>query len=363
MNDYYPNHNRVEMNVKVPKRNNVTMHQVAERVGMSIQTVSAVINGKPGISAATTARMLEAVSELGYRSSAVARSLRTRQTHTIALFVSDIATSPLAAMVSAIEEAACQRGYSLQISHTHNDLERERHYIQQAVDRWVDGVIIVAIDEVLTDFTPLTSAGIPVVAVDRVPAGQAVASVALDNRRVGVLAAQHLLGLGHRRLGLIAGPHRLSIARDNQAGFAEVCSWAGATLVVSDREGDWHAHSGYQAMQRLLEGIVRPSGVFVASDLMAVGAMHAVYDAGLSVPRDISIMGVDNIELAAHVHPPLTTISQPFGEIGAHAVEMLLDRPDEATTVRIEPQLILRASTTEYKEEHRQNTQPIAAGT
>ncbi|MHB9031484.1 MAG: LacI family DNA-binding transcriptional regulator [Anaerolineae bacterium] len=337
------------MQIKPDKKRASTMNDVAERAGVSIQTVSAVVNEKPGISRATTESVLSAIKDLHYRPFHPARRLRTRQTKTIALFVSDISASPLGAMVNAIENQAYLRGYNLAVYNTHNDLERERSYIITAIDNWVDGVIIVVIDELKTSIEAFSDAGIPVVAVDRTPENIEVCSVSLDNLAVGKMAADYLLSLGHRSLGVISGPLRLSIARDSKTAFVESCLQAGAHVLEGDYEGDWHTRSGYTAMLRLLAQQDLPTAVFVASDLMAIGALRAIQEKGWSVPDDMSVVGVDNIETAEFSCPPLTTIRQPFDSIGKAAINLLLDllggKPIAEGKVLIEPSLIIRQST------------------
>jgi DNA-binding LacI/PurR family transcriptional regulator len=326
------------------------MKNVAEAAAVSIQTVSAVVNNKPGISQATSDRVLTAIQNLGYRPLSIARSLRTRQTHTIALFVSNIAAPPLAAMASAIENEAYARGYSLVVYNTHNDIKRERNYMLKVIDHWVDGVIIIAIDEHETSLKALKEAQIPVVAVDRVPEDSDIYSVSLNNYRVGKLAAEHLLGLGHTTLAVISGPLRLALGRDRKKGFIDECLCSGATVIAGEYAGDWHTRSGYNAMRQILGQALLPTAIFASSDLMAIGAIHAINEAGLRVPGDISIVGVDNIEQAEFTVPPLTTILQPLDRIGEQGVRLLLELVDgrqiENPHVVIEPTLLARNSTT-----------------
>ncbi|MHB1356585.1 MAG: LacI family DNA-binding transcriptional regulator [Anaerolineae bacterium] len=325
------------------------MKNVAEAAAVSIQTVSAVINNKPGITQATSDRVLEAIQKLGYRPFSIARSLRTRQTDTIALFVSDIAAPPLAAMASAIENEAYTRGYSLVVYNTHNVLKRESDYMLKVIDRWVDGVIIIAIDEHETSLKAFMEAQIPVVAVDRVPENSEMCSVSLNNYRVGQLAAEHLLGLGHTTLGAISGPLHLTIGHDRKKGFIDECLRSGATVIPGEFAGDWHTRSGYNAMRQMLTQAPWPTAIFASSDLMAIGAISAINEAGLRVPDDISIVGVDNIEQAEFTVPPLTTILQPLDRIGQQGVRLLLDLVDgreiENRNIIIEPTILVRSST------------------
>lgn len=326
-----------------------TIKDVAQRAQVSVQTVSAVINHKPEITDRTRARVLEAISELGYRPYKVARSLRTRQTHTLALIVPDIVNPSFAALASAAEDCAHAHSYSLMVYNTHDDVERESSYIQGAVQSWVDGVLFVASGDRMPALDMLQSAGIPSVALDRIPAGYNGPVVKLDHRAVGRLAAAHLVALGHTRIAHISGPRTLQVGRERFEGFYQGMRAAG--LEPDERwieEGDWGCEEGYRAMKRMLRRRPYPTALFAASDRMAIGAMRAAHEAGLVVPDDLSVIGVDNIEVSAFITPPLTTIVQPYARMGTLAVQMLLDLledrlPDPMRTF-IQPELVERQS-------------------
>jgi len=158
-----------------------TMKDVARLAGVSVQTVSCVVNEKPGISSATQARVWQAIKSLGYHPYSIARSLQTRQTRTIALFITDIANPSLAAMASAAEDSAHASGYSLVLYNTHGDIEREASYIGTAIERWVDGVVVIAVAEKMPSLKRLDEVGIPTVAIDRVPDQHTGPTVTIDN--------------------------------------------------------------------------------------------------------------------------------------------------------------------------------------
>jgi DNA-binding LacI/PurR family transcriptional regulator len=328
-----------------------TMKEVARLAGVSIQTVSAIINHKPGITNATRDRVLTAIEQLGYRPYSIARSLRTRQTHSIALIVSDIANPFYATMASAIEDFAHNAGYSVILHNTHDDVDRETAYLQSIAQRWVDGAIIVSTRSEVFGLDNLYTAHIPVVAVNHVPSVYTGPSVTLDNYRAGRLAAEHLVSLGHRRISHITGPSRLYVSREREQGFTEVLNERGLRpSFCASGTGDWGCESGYRAMLQVLDcGQDRPSAVFAANDRMAIGAMRAIYDRGLSIPSDLSIIGLDDIEIAAFTNPPLTTIGQPIIRMALTAVEILIrilsgeDMPH--TKVLLQPSLIIRGST------------------
>ena len=331
-------------------RKSPTMKDVARIAEVSLQTVSTVINDKPGVTDKTRQRVLAAVETLGYRPYSIARSLRTRRTRTIALVISDIANPSFATMASTAEVYAQANGYSLVLYNTHDNVEREASYIAIASERWIDGVLFVAAEDKLDGLAAFSSTGIPSVAIDRIPHGYGGPSVMIDNIAAGRLASEHLLELGHTRLGHISGPMHLRLARERLDGFRCRIEESGVTPgLTACIEGNWTCASGYAAMQAILQQEVRPSAIFAANDHMAIGAMAALAEAGLRVPHDISIVGLDDIEVSAYQHPPLTTVQQSFSELAKAAVclllDLLADHPPATTQIVIQPRLIVRDST------------------
>ena len=332
-----------------------TLKDVAQRAGVAVQTVSSILHERPGYTAETRARVLAAIEEMGYRPFSVAQSLRTRQTHTVALIVSDIANPSFATMASAAEDYAYRFGYSLVVYNTHDDIAREAGYIRTIAQRWIDGVLFVSTEDRATSLEALQAAGIPVVAIDRIPEDYAGPSVILDNFKAGHIAAEHLLTLGHTDLAHISGPLRLRLARERQAGFLEAVAARGLLPgPCIGGEGGWGCEFGYQAMLRLLDCHPRPTGLFAANDRMAIGAMRAIYEAGLTIPDDISVVGLDDIEVAAYQSPPLTTVQQCFTDLATRALELLLGiltgREPTQTQIIVEPTLVVRQSTSPPRE-------------
>jgi len=203
----------------------------------------------------------------------------------------------------------------------------------------------------------LQAAGIPAVAIDRIPDNYSGPAVMLDNLKAGRLAGEHLLDLGHRCIAHIGGPMEIRLARERFVGFQQALKAQGLESGSCVMEEAFTCQSGYLAMQRLLTYQPRPTAVFAANDLMAIGAIRAVDEAGLRVPHDISIVGVDDIEVAAFQTPPLTTIRQPFTELATLGVQLLLDILAGKELVQpqlvIEPTLIIRQSTTRLDERTR----------
>jgi LacI family transcriptional regulator len=308
------------------RRQSITMQDVADLAGVSRQTVSVVVNGRPGISPATRDRVWSAVEELGYYIDTVARSLRTGRTRTIGLIVSDTSSPFIGGLAVAVEDCARASGYSVVLYNTHDDMSRESAYFNAAASLGADGVIFISATDECPGAEALRSAGIPSVAFDRIPFPYQGPAVMLGNVKVGFLAGQHLVGLGHTRLAHISGPHWVRMSRERLAGLRQALAEGGseASLRVETAEG-WDYRSGYEAMQRLLSSGPKPTGVFAAADILAIGAMRALREAGLRVPADVSIVGVDDIDSAAYQCPPLTTIRQSVSELAELSVKLLLD--------------------------------------
>jgi len=332
------------------KQKRPTMRDVAVAVGVSIQTISAVINDKPDITPQTRQRVMDAIQQLGYRPDRVARGLRTGKSHTLALIVSDIANPSFSTIASTAEDYAQARGYYLTVHNTHDDPLREAKYVQTAAERGIDGVILVSAEDRMDSSIVLKDADIPFVAIDRIPEGYTGLSVTLDNMKAGRLATQHLLDLGHTRIAHISGPLRLRLARERLAGLEATLQEYGLSLQAEWLcEGNWYCQEGYKAMQNMLRSSPLPTAVFAANDRMAIGAIQAIYEAGLRVPEDISVIGLDDIEVSAYHIPALTTIRQPFSLLATQAIQILLDviegNQPEVSANLIEPILIERAST------------------
>jgi LacI family transcriptional regulator len=333
-----------------PRRRMPTMKEVARIANVSTQTVSAVINEKPGITEETRLRVMAIVQELDYRPYRVAQSLRTRQTKTIALLISNISNPVFATIASAAEDFAYQAGYSLVVYNTHDDVEREARYLRIASESWVEGLIFVAAQDNIERINALESAGIPAVAIDRLPESYTGPFVTLDNREAGRMAAQHLLELGHKEIAHISGPLRLRLARERLEGFCNTLEEAGLSLAaVVGGDGNWECQDGYSAMQELLARDTLPTGVFCANDRIAIGAIRAIIEAGLRVPEDISVMGLDDLEVAPYQNPPLTTVRQSLATLATRAVQLLLEVMAEhepvETQVVLAPTLVVRQST------------------
>jgi DNA-binding LacI/PurR family transcriptional regulator len=325
------------------------MSDVAARAGVSHQTVSRVINGHPNVAPRTRARVERAIAELGYRPNIAARALVTGSTRTIGLVTMHLSQYGPAQTVVGLEKAARQAGYSLSVAILdHATAVEMRDAVDRFVAQKVDAVVALctydAAAEALSDLDP----PVPLVAV-QVGGDAGRPAVGVDQEAGARLATRHLLDLGHCTVYHIAGP------TDSQEARARVAGWRAeladvAVSVPAYESGDWTPSSGYAAGERLVTLIRNGepiSAVFVANDQMALGLLAALSGAGLAVPRDVSVVGFDDLPEAPYFTPPLTTVRQDFAELGRRGVQLLLARlrGEELHPDPVPATLVVRSST------------------
>jgi len=327
----------------VPAR--VTIHDVAREAGVSVATVSKVINGRYGVSQATSSRVKTVIDTLGYESSLVARSLRSHRTNVIGILVAEF--EPFSAeILKGTSSAIAGTGYEL-LAYSGGGGSRpgwEHRYLSRLAGTLIDGAILVTPTVVTAEIS------IPVIAIDPHLGPSGLPTIDADNMTGARSAVQHLLDLGHRRIALIGGRADLESARLREVGYRAALQSAGIepdpSLILT---GDYRRATAIAPALELLGLPDRPTAVFAANDLSALGVMEAARSLGLDVPRDLSVVGFDNIPESALSNPPLTTVSQPLQQMGATAIEMLVDliqgRPAEVTHVRMPTQLVVRGST------------------
>lgn len=327
-----------------------TIRDVARQAQVSVTTVSHVVNGTRFVSDAARERVQRAVAELRFVPSALARSLKSNRTHTIGMMIPNNANPYFAEIIRGIEDTCLAAGFSVILCNSDDEPLKQGTYVRLLSEKQVDGLIVVSsgVDDELID--TLRAAPMPQVVVDREINDLQADLVEVNHEAGGYLATRHLLGLGHQRIACIAGPQALPPARQRVAGYQRALREAGST--VDDRlmrRADFTSAGGHAAMRSLLEGGQWPSAVFASNDLMAIGAICAAASAGLSIPQDISVIGFDDIALAAFSNPPLTTIVQPKHQTGELAARLLMSRiatPGLALRREIlEPTLCVRHST------------------
>jgi LacI family transcriptional regulator len=331
-----------------------TMKRIAGELGVSITTVSKVLNNHDDISPATRARVLAKVEELGYRPNAVARSLTLRRTRTLGIVIPDLMHSFFVEIVAGIEQIASPKGYGLLLCSSGENPAKERSELQMLHGRQVDGIVWAPAagtgnGELLRDFR---AQGIGLVMIDRDDyPGVPCHRVLTDDERAGVLATEHLLAHGRRAIAHLAGP-RLTHARRREKGWKDAMRAAGIRVPA-----EWLVQAGFmeadghEAMKRLLTVRPRVDAVFAGNDPAAIGAMKAIWEAGLKVPDDIAVVGVGDITFGDLLRVPLTTVSWSRTELGREAATLLLNplegaaEDDEAPRrVIIPPRLVVRES-------------------
>jgi len=307
-----------------------TIKEVANLAGVSVATVSHVINETRYVSDSVRKQVQQAMDELGYRPNTLARSLRRGQTHTLGLILPDSANPFFAEVGRSIEIAAFAAGYNVILCNTENDFEKETLYTNVLINKRVDGMIFVATGARSDSLQKLMELGLPAVVMDREFPEMEMDVVLSDNHQGGYLATQHLIALGHRRIGCIAGPSKITPSALRVAGYTQALQESGLTVNPDFiMHGDFHPESGYKVAGEMLAGPTPPTAIFACNDLMAIGVLRAVAETGQRVPEDIAVIGYDDIELASYATPPLTTIKQPTLEMGSATLKFLLSRIKE----------------------------------
>ncbi|MGI4779148.1 MAG: LacI family DNA-binding transcriptional regulator [Janthinobacterium lividum] len=329
-----------------------TIKHVAQHAGVSVTTVSHVVNTTRHVSKAVSERVDLAIRELGYVPSAVARSLKRKSTHTLGMLIPNSSNPYFAEIVRAVEDRCFAAGYTLILCNTDDAPQRQSVYLKVLAERRIDGLVVVSTggDDALV--AQLRGLQMPTVLLDREIDDPGCDLVETAHKEGALLAVRHLIALGHARIACIAGPAHVSAGEERVEGWRQALADAGLRPVAPPARGGFTSQGGYEAMHAMLRGESvdrRASAVFVCNDLMAIGALRAAHECGVQVPDALSVMGFDDIELAAYTSPPLTTVAQPKDRIGALAVDMLLERLRglrvETRKVMLQPELRVRSST------------------
>ena len=319
-----------------------TVKDVAIRAGVSVGTVSRVLSGELAVKPALRDKVNEAITALGYRPNFMARALRTTKTDVIGLIVPDITNPFFSQMAASAERAAFEHKHSLMLASSHNDHEAERSHILAFLDRSVRGIIVVATRD---SSTSRVKSKVPIISLDRRYADFPLISI--NHAEAAALVADHLFGLGHRRIAYIAGPPDTEAGRIRREGFVNRIKKLGGAVELEIVSANFDYESGETVARKLLSRVPGryPTAIAAASDQQAIGALRAARDLGLDVPRDLSIVGFDDIHLANLVVPRLTTVRQPTDLLARHAVDLLLQKAPELTDEAMSASLVVRGST------------------
>lgn len=305
-----------------------TIQEVAARAGVSYQTVSRVINNRPDVAAETRRRVQRVIDEMGYRPSAIARSLISQRTYTLGLITEDFSDYFFTQVIVGAEAEARARGFFFMLCSTERNPDDEPEYMRLLTEREVEGFLFArpSTERDNHHVISLIRQGTPLVTTAYHIPGERVTVVDVDNVDGGQQATQCLIDIGHRRIATITGPPHWRSANDRLQGYYRALAEAGIGGEAAQVEhGNWSYESGYWAMKRLLARAPDLTAVFAQNDRMAIGAMRAVYEAGRRIPDDLAIVGYDDIPGAAFCYPPLTTIRQPMQQVGEVATQLLLE--------------------------------------
>ena len=327
-----------------------TIKDVAKHAGVSTMTVSRVINNTGYIRSETRERVEQAIVALGYLPNALARSLRFKQTKTIALVLTDITNPFFTTVARGVEDAAGAQSFSVLFCNTDESESAEGEYLSILLQKQVDGVLLVPSSNESRAIPLLRARGVPVVTLDRRVNDPSVDTVRGDSERGAYELVRHLIGLGHTRIAVLTGTPSVSTAIDRVAGYRRALSEAGVgidpRLICSD---DFSTEGGYRTTQQLLALDPRPTAIFGGNNFIAFGAFRAMRQAGLQVPEDISLVAFDDLPESWLITPFLTTVNQPAYAIGQQATELLFDRLEgrgspAARMIVLPGELIVRSS-------------------
>ncbi len=333
----------------------ITIYDVAREAGVSMATVSRVVNGNPNVKPTTRKKVLAAIERLGYRPNAVARGLASKKTTTVGVIIPDISSMFFAELARGIEDIATMYKYNIILCNSDQRLEKELQLINTLLEKQVDGLLFMGAKIKEDHLQSLTTASVPVVLAATRDPDNVLPSVTIDHFQAAYDAVQALIRRGHKRIAMITGPLTDPLGGIMRyEGYKQALIDAGLSpdesLVAN---GDYRYESGLRKMNEFLRLNARPTAVFAASDEMAIGAIHAVQDAGMSVPDEMEVIGFDNVRLAEMVRPRLTTVVQPMYDIGAVAMRLLTKYMNNE---HVEQHVVLLPHRIEY----RQSTRPHA---
>ncbi|BBH25031.1 LacI family transcriptional regulator [Paenibacillus baekrokdamisoli] len=326
-----------------------TIRDVGKMAGVSIATVSRVINKSGYVKQETEKTILQAMQALNYEPDPIARSLAGKSTRTIALVVPDILNPFFPEIAKAVEKEASRLGYTVILCNTDNSLDKEERYFQVFEQKRIDGVILASYTLGAVQIKKWQKK-IPIVVIDnRFPQHPTIVSIISHNRTGAHLVVNHLLEQGCRKIAHICGPMGVYSAKERYMGYEDICKdqdWFSPHLIV---QGDFQIKESYQATIGLFKRHPDVDGIFAGNDIMAVGALKALVAMGMSVPDEVKLVGFDGISIPLVV-PELTTVAQPIGEMGAlamhHLVELIHKRPLASHVQVLDVRLIIKESST-----------------
>lgn len=325
------------------------LRDVAAGAGVSIGTVSNFLNKPQLVAPATKARIEKVIDRLGYVPNASARNLRSGHSRTLGLIVPDIANPFFTEVARGVEDKASSRDYGVFLCNTDENHEKEEHYLTLLLEQRVRGILITPKGDQTRRIEAIQNRGISVILLDHETSQKSQCSVSVDDLYGGEIATQHLIDLGHENIIMVTGPDSLQQCVDRAEGTSKTARKYGIR-VPQLRVESMNIQGGVEAGEKILELPKRPTGVFCANDLLALGVMRALQGAGIKIPEEISIIGYDDIDFASSASVALTSVQQPAYQLGKVATELLMsefETPDDHAHQQIlfQPQLVVRSST------------------
>ena len=327
-----------------------TIKEVAKKAGVSVSTVSHVVNGTRFVSDDLRNKVLPVLDSLDYQPNRLAMGLRKKSSSAIGLIVADITNPFFSEIAWRVENLCHQKNYSVMLCNTNGSPSKEDYYLSRLTEWQVDGIIVVSSTSPVAHLNSYNKPDMPLTLIDIDSSGYEMDSISVDNFSGGKLAAQHLASLGHKRIACISGSVDTRYNQGRLNGFREGLIEAGVEVDEALlARADFNTFSGLNVANQLLEMKDRPTAIFCCSDLLAYGAMKAANVKGLKVPEDLSVVGFDDIFLSPYTNPPLTTVRQPIPELTEEAVNCFLTRKDDpgktSRTIKLKLHLEIRSST------------------
>ena len=329
----------------------VRLKDIAEKLNISVSTVSRVVNNKNYVKPETREMVLKAINELNYTPNQIARSLKKKSTNTIGIVVPDISEDFFAYVIKGMDNVFSSNGYTIILCDTGENPQKEELYLNLLIEKQIDGVILATVNKNSEGFDCLFNNKIPVIFIDNLPnIKRNYDSVIIDNSKASYIAIEHLFKLGHRKIGIITGKLHETTGYERLVGYRR--AYMDHNIEFDEeliRTGDYKEKSGYENMKSLLESGKQITAVYVVSSKMTYGAIKAIKDKGLRIPEDIAVVGFDVHDISGLISPGITTILQPEESIGRVAAELMMKRLQNkedtlSQKIVLEPRLEIRGS-------------------
>lgn len=329
------------------------LRDVARQAGVSVGTVSNVLNRPDVVSPKTLERVQKTIAQLGFVPNGFARQLRSGYSRTIGLVVPDVANPFFTEVARGVEDAASKHDYAVFLCNSDESLEKENKYLSVLIQQQVRGVLITPSDSKSHQYENLRERGISVALLDTETKNSSQCSVSVDDVHGGEIAIEHLASLGHKEIAWVTGPETIPQVADRTAGVMRAAKVAKAEISTI-RVALMNSAQGTDAVKKILALKKMPSAIFCGNDLLAFGVMRGLLDAGIRIPEDVSLLGYDDIAFGNSAAVPLSSISQPAYQLGVTAAELLISECEENEVhahqqIKFQPQLVMRASTATKK--------------